>query len=98
MLGLDLAEGHLFILGSLHGPELVLGEDVAGLRYMHLKGLQTFLETLQVMAKPYAADSGSRHEDAPSPELVTHPLLAQGRVLESEVQDRCLDIFRKCGS
>ena len=46
------------------------------------------------MPEPHTANAGGRYEDPSSPELITYPLLAQGRVLKGELQNRRLDIFR----
>jgi hypothetical protein len=94
MLGLDLP-GRLVLLPlPLECRQLRLGQNQPLLGHPLLQGRQPVLERRQPMALPDAPHAGGRDQEVPFAQLVAHPHLAQGRLLQGQSHDRFLDLRR----
>jgi hypothetical protein len=80
---LDLAESLLLILCFLQCRELFFREDEVVLGNLCLKGLEPFLERLQVMALLHTPDTGRRNKYALISQFVGNAKLSPSRLLNS---------------
>ena len=92
VFGLDLAVFLFLLLGLLQGDQLAFGEDPAVLSDACLQGLEPFLEGLQVMSQPDAADASRGDEQSLLSELVGDADLPVGGLFEGDPDDGLLDV------
>ena len=79
---IELAMSFLVGLRLLQSGELALGQDQAILRHPGLQSLQPLGHGVEVMANPDAADAGGRDPDALFRQLVGHPRVSPGRLVQ----------------
>ena len=94
-LALELAVGFLLGLGLLQRGELAFGEPQAFLRDLRLERLETLLHGLAIVPLPHAANPGRRDRGAALADLVGDPDLAEGRLLQRQLDDDHLDLGRR---
>ena len=90
-VAIELAVRFLVRLRLLQRGQLALGEDQAILRHLGLQRLQPLGHGVEVVANEHAADAGGRDPDALLGQLVGHPRMAPGRLLQDELEDAPFD-------
>jgi len=93
MSGFDFAVCFLLFPGSLHGPQLILGEDEVFLCCFGFQSFEPFAKGFQIVAQPNAPHSGGGDEQATLGELIGHAYLAKGRLLQSDLDHRFFHVL-----
>ena len=84
----------LLSLGLLERGELTFGEHQAFLRHLRLERLEALLHRLEIVALPDPAHAGGRDRVAAFADLVGDADLAEGRLLQRQLDDDRLDLGR----
>jgi hypothetical protein len=87
----ELAVRFLVRLRLLERRQLVLGQDQAVLCHLGFQRLQPFGHGVEVVADPDTAHAGGRDPEALLSQLVGHPGMPPGRLVQGELKDAPLD-------
>jgi len=77
----------------IHGSQLILGEDEVFLSGFGFQSFEPFTKGFQIVAQPDAPHSGGRDEPAAPGEIVGHAYLAEGRLLQSDLDHRLFHLL-----
>jgi hypothetical protein len=93
MSGFDFAVCFLLFPGPFHGPQLILGEDEVFLSGFGFQSFEPFTKGFQIVAQPDAPHPGGRDKQAALGQFVGHTYLAEGRLLQSDLDHRFFDVL-----
>ena len=94
MFRLDLADGFVVVALPFEGGQLPLRQDHALFGHLLLQGREALLERLEVVPLPHPADARGRDLVAAAAELVAHPDLPQGGLVNRQGDDGLFKLRR----